>query len=119
MIMSSSSAIRNLYASDGKSNPATRINRGSSASYRLAFSDTAGQPIASGSTVRISTTAGTLGGATDFTMPKTNTQGITSLEFTLANELEAEDSAVTASITLLITSPSGVESALVHSVELL
>lgn len=121
LVMSSSEAVLNLYdgASMADLAPLTSIARGSSATYRLEFADTAGQPIASGSTIRITTSAGTLAGNTGFTMPMTNKADKGELDFVLTNELASGAPSVTATIEILVTSPREIESSLVLPVALL
>lgn len=85
----------------------TAIARDSIESFTLVFSDTAGQPIASGSTIFISSSTGQLTGQTNFTMPSTNRNSASQATFNLVNDVSETTQAT---VTALITSPSGVTS---------
>jgi hypothetical protein len=97
------------------SQPSLSIASGSSLSFRLWFSDTAVQPIASGSTIVISSSAGSLAGQINAVMPSTNRAGARETSFTLTNDV---DTPVDATITAAITSPSGIASTVVFQVTL-
>jgi hypothetical protein len=126
-VVSSSAALMDLLDENGNviaSNnitlppPNLAIPRGSSLSFTLRFSDTAIQPIASGSTIVITTNEGLLGGNINAVMPVTNVPGTTDQTFTLLNDLDVGDLETTATVTATITSPSGAVSTLLFSVSL-
>jgi hypothetical protein len=97
------------------SQPDLSIESGSSLSFMLRFSDSAEQPIASGSQILITSSTGTLAGQVEFVMPSTNRPGAGEISFTLSNdEVEPVDSTVSA----LITSPSGIQSTVLFQVTL-
>ncbi|MFT6896105.1 MAG: hypothetical protein ACJA13_000502 [Paraglaciecola sp.] len=87
--------------------PATAIARNSAQSFTLVFADTVRQPIASGSTIVISSSAGQLSGQTNFTMPSTAKNTESRATFILENDMTEITSA---SIEVVIISPSGVAS---------
>ena len=84
------------------------IARNNAVSYTLTYADTARQPIANGSTIVVSTSAGQLNGQTNLTMPKTAVNAESRATFTLENDVSETTQAT---VSVLITSPSGVESA--------
>ena len=97
------------------SQPDLSIDSGSSLSFMLRFSDSAEQPIASGSQILITSSTGTLAGQVEFVMPITNRPGAGEISFTLSNdEVDPVDSTVSA----LITSPSGIQSTVLFQVTL-
>ena len=97
------------------SQPDLSIDSGSSLSFMLRFSDSAEQPIASGSQILITSSTGTLAGQVEFVMPSTNRPGAGEISFTLSNdEVDPVDSTVSA----LITSPSGIQSTVLFQVTL-
>ena len=97
------------------SQPDLSIDSGSSLSFTLRFSDSAEQPIASGSQILITSSTGTLAGQVEFVMPRTNRPGAGEISFTLSNdEVDPVDSTVSA----LITSPSGIQSTVLFQVTL-
>lgn len=116
LVMSSSSAQIDIVDNSNvvvasnyqSSSPATAIARSSAQSFTLIFADTARQPIASGSTIAISSSAGQLTGQTSLTMASTANNAESTATFTLENDV-AETTP--ASIEVTITSPSGIESA--------
>lgn len=77
--------------------------------FVLNFSDTAIQPIAKGSTINITSSAGIMAGQTDFTMPNTSKNAASLLTFTLTNDVS---DTTQATIEVVVTSPSGVQSSL-------
>lgn len=85
----------------------TSMDRGAVQNFKLVFADTARQPIASGSRIVISSNAGQLTGQTSFTMPSTNMNSESQMIFILENNVIETTQAT---ITAVITSPSGVES---------
>ena len=89
------------------STAATAIPRDTSQSFTVVFADTARQPIASGSTIVVSSSAGQLNGQTNLSMPSTSVNAASRATFTLENDV-SETTSATLSVT--ITSPSGVES---------
>jgi hypothetical protein len=124
LVMSGSSALMDIVDTSNNVNfsnyqtasqPSLSIASGSSLSFRLWFSDTAVQPIASGSTIVISSSAGSLAGQINTVMPSTNRAGARETSFTLTNDV---DTPVDATITAAITSPSGVASTVVFQVAL-
>ena len=126
-IASSSAALIDLVNENGtiiESNNMTlppsglTLARGQIFNFTLRFSDTAIQPIASGSTIVITTTAGLLGGDINEVMPFTNTSGSIDQNFTILNNLDGGDDPTTATVTATITSPSGFESTLIFSISL-
>ena len=126
IVISSSDALIDLLNADGdviESNnigslPPSNlsVNRGESLTLILRYSDTAGQPIASESTIAITTTAGSLGGQTTAVMPLTSVAGSTEQTFTITNNLTGAPNVAT--VTATITSPSGVVSTLIFEVSL-
>ena len=124
LVMSGSSALMDIVDTSNNVNfsnyqtasqPSLSIASGSSLSFRLRFSDTAVQPIASGSTIVISSSAGSLAGQINAVMPITNRAGAREASFTLINDV---DTPVDATITAAITSPSGIASTVVFQVTL-
>jgi hypothetical protein len=121
-VASSSAAIIELVDEDGdviEQLTGLTLARGQTLNLTLRFSDTALQPIASGSTIAIATTNGVLGGQTTGIMPVTNAPGASEQDFTLLNNLDADDDPTTATVTATVTSPSGVVSTLIFVVSLL
>ncbi|GBL04530.1 Ig-like protein, group 1 [Glaciecola sp. KUL10] len=100
------------------SSPLLAIPRGESASFQLAYSDTQEQAIASGSTIVVEATSGALGGVTEDVMPVSNRAGARTSVFTIVNSLLEDDLATDSTISITITSPSGVQSNLNFSVTL-
>lgn len=98
--------------------PLLTIPRGESATFELSYSDTQGQPIASGSTILVEATSGALGGVVSDVMPISNRAGDRTSVFTIVNSLLASDLATDSTISITITSPSGVQSNLNFSVTL-
>jgi hypothetical protein len=97
------------------SQPDLSIDSGSSLSFMLRFSDSAEQPIASGSQILITSSSGTLSVQVEFVMPSTNRPRASEISFTLSNdEVDPVDSTVSA----LITSPSGIQSTVLFQVTL-
>jgi hypothetical protein len=124
LVMSSSNALMDITDAGNTiifsnyqtaSRPSLSIARSSSLSFRLRFSDSAVQPIASGSTIIISSSAGSLAGQINTAMPSTNKAGTREANFTLTNDVDAS---VDSTLTATITSPSGIESAVVFQVTL-
>ncbi|MBT0586889.1 Ig-like protein, group 1 [Alteromonas oceanisediminis] len=121
MIMSSSSAIMR-YVSNGAelastatgspSAPVLSIPRGDSATIRLLFSDTAGQPMPSTSQVLITANNGDLAGEIDTPVRKSTRAGESVRQFVLTNDLIATDDPINSTVTATITSPSGVDTTL-------
>lgn len=97
------------------SGPSLSINSGGSLSFKLRYSDSAVQPIASGSRIVITSSAGTLAGQIDLVMPSTNRAGAREASFTLTHDV---DTPVDSTITATITSPSEIESTVVFQVTL-
>ena len=89
-------------------NPTSAIPRDSTQSFTLVFADTARQPISSDSTIVVSSSAGQLNGQTNLTMPSTAVNSESRATFTLENDVSE---ATQATVSVLITSPSGVQSA--------
>jgi hypothetical protein len=75
--------------------------------FTLVFADTARQPIAKDSNVAVSTNAGLLAGQINFTMPSSNANSESRLTFSLTNNVTETTQAT---ISALITSPSGIVS---------
>jgi hypothetical protein len=124
LVMSSSNALMDITDAGNTiifsnyqtaSRPSLSIARGSSLSFRLLFSDSAVQPIASGSRIVISSSAGSLAGQINTVMPRTNRAGVREANFTLTNDV---DISVDSTLTATITSPSGIESAVVFQIKL-
>lgn len=91
--------------------PSLSIARGDSLSFTLSYSDTALQAIPSESTIEISSTAGLLGGKTNLVARSTNKAGAQKINFTLTNDRsDATGNATSATISVLLTTPSGIES---------
>lgn len=89
-------------------NPTSAIPRDTTQSFTLVFADTARQPISSDSTIVVSSSAGQLNGQTNLTMPSTAVNSESRATFTLENDVSE---ATQATVSVLITSPSGVQSA--------
>jgi hypothetical protein len=126
LIMSSSDALMDIVdesntiiSSNNRavSQPSLHIDNGKSLSFRLRFSDTSVQPIASGSQIDISSSAGILMGQLNSVMPNTNKPGAREVNFSLTNDNDSNTS-VDATITSIITSPSGIESSVIFQVTL-
>ncbi|MFQ3189402.1 MAG: hypothetical protein ACI936_000526 [Paraglaciecola sp.] len=124
LIMSSSNALMDIIDAgntvifsnyQAASQPSLSIDSGRNINLILRFSDTAVQPIASGSTINISSSAGSLAGQINSIMPNNNRAGAREANFTLTNDA---DTPVDSTITATITSPSGIESAVVFQVTL-
>lgn len=126
LIMSSSDALMDIVdesntiiSSNNRavSQPSLHIDNGKSLSFRLRFSDTSVQPIASGSQIDILSSAGILMGQLNSVMPNTNKPGAREVNFTLTNDNDS-NTPVDATITSIITSPSGIESSVIFQVTL-
>jgi hypothetical protein len=124
LVMSSSSALMDITDAGNTiifsnyqvaSQPSLSIDSGSSLSFSLRFSDSAIQPIASGSTIVISSSAGILAGQINSVMPRTNSPGTRVANFTLTNDV---DTPTESTVTSTITSPSGIESRVIFQVTL-
>ena len=91
--------------------PTLSIARSESLSFSLSYADTAVQPIPSGSTIEITSTAGLLGGQISLLARSTNKAGAQKANFTLTNNRSDDTgNATTATINIIVTTPSGVES---------
>lgn len=119
LVTSSSSVLIDIEQSDGTevssnyrsiTDPSIVISRGDSLSFEYSYSDTAVQPIADGSIVSVSATAGTLGGSTSLEFGSTNQNSASSATFSLINSLADEEESISSTVTVSITSPSGIES---------
>jgi hypothetical protein len=126
LVASSSNALIDIIDESGEtifsnhqtaSRPNLSINRGSGLNLKLSYSDTAVQPIASGSQINITSSAGNLAGQTSLVMPRTNSSGMRQANFTLTNDNDSS-TPVDATITSTITSPSGIESSVIFQVTL-
>jgi hypothetical protein len=126
LIMSSSDALMDIVdesntiiSSNNRavSQPSLHIDNGKSLSFRLRFSDTSVQPIASGSQIDISSSVGILTGQLNSVMPNTNKPGAREVNFSLTNDNDS-NTPVDATITSIITSPSGIESSVIFQVTL-
>lgn len=104
--------------SAGSATPVLSIPRGNSAFFQYTYSDTADQPVASGSSIVVTASAGELNGAVNETMPQSNRNSGRTREFTIANNLLATDTPIDTTISINITSPSGVISSLSYIVSL-
>lgn len=82
--------------------------------FTLDFSDTAGQAMPFGTTVEVAVSAGSVEGTTNFTVP--NTLSASSIGFIIVNPV-LDDPAV-GTLTITITSPSGVETSIVKPITL-
>lgn len=126
LVTSSSDALIDIIDQSGEtifsnhqtaSRPNLSINRGKSLNLTLNYSDTAVQPIASGSQINITSSAGSLAGQINLVMPRTNSSGMRQANFTLTNDNDS-NTAVDATVTSTITSPSGIESSVIFQVTL-
>jgi hypothetical protein len=99
--------------------PVASLARGESQVFSFTYSDTQVQPIASDSTIEVTTNFGTAAGDIDFVMPQTNRAGSRSASFSITNSLLENDLATDATILVTITSPSGVISQVTFRVSLL
>ena len=124
LVMSGSSALMDIIDASNAvifsnhqtaSQPSLSISRGGSLSFRLRFSDSAVQPIASDSTIIITSSSGVLAGQINTVMPSTNRPGTRDVNFALINDV---DTPVDSTVTATITSPSGIESVVVFQVTL-
>ncbi|WP_158965666.1 Ig-like domain-containing protein [Paraglaciecola sp. L3A3] len=104
-IVDSSNAI--VASNYQNTSPTTAIDSNDAQSFTLVFADTARQPIASGSSINIASSAGQLTGQTNFTMPSTNKNSEAYASFVLTNDVTE---ATQATVSVTITSPSGIES---------
>tara|TARA_R110000751_G_C13795394_1_gene483389 strand:+ start:11698 stop:14133 length:2436 start_codon:yes stop_codon:yes gene_type:complete len=101
------------------SEPSLALERGDVINLTLKFSDTAVQPIASNSTITITSSAGLLAGQISSVMRSTNANGASSVKFTLTNNLsETSGFATTATINAEVVSPSGIVSVVTFVVTL-
>ena len=98
--------------SAGSATPILSIPRGNSAFFQYTYSDTAGQPIASGSSIVVTASSGELNGTVNDIMPQSNRNAGRTREFTVTNNLLATDTLIDATVTINVTSPSGVISSL-------
>jgi hypothetical protein len=98
--------------SAGSSTPVLSVPRGNSAFFRYTYSDLASQPIASGSSIVVSASAGELNGTVNDIMPQSNRNAGRTREFTITNNLLAGDTSIDTTVSINITSPSGVISSL-------
>lgn len=128
IVASSSNALLDILSQTGTiifsnhrlaTQPSLALDRGEVVSLLLEFSDTALQPIASNSTITITSSAGLLAGQTNTTMGSTNLSGSSAVAFTLTNNLsDTSGFATTATIDAVVTSPSGFVSAITFVVTL-
>ena len=101
------------------SKPTLVLERGEVINLILRFSDTAIQPIASNSTITVTSSAGLLAGQINSTMKTTNATGASRVEFTLSNNLsDISGFATTATINAEVVSPSGIVSVVTFVVTL-
>ena len=116
MDMASSSALYDLTDENGVSYPLASGPQTitDTLSFTLDFSDTAGQAMPFGTTVAVEVSAGTVEGTTNFTVP--NTLNPSSIGFVIVNA-PLDDPAV-GTLTITITSPSGVETTIVQTLDL-
>jgi hypothetical protein len=98
--------------SAGSATPVLSIPRGNSAFFQYTYSDTAGQPIASGSSIVVTASSGELNGTVNDIMPQSNRNAGRTREFTVTNNLLATNTLIDATVTINVTSPSGVISSL-------
>lgn len=98
--------------------PVLSIVRGDSATFEMTYADTAGQAIASGSRINVVANAGELAGTIQDTMPLTNANAARTNVFTLTNSLAANETSIDSTISVTITSPSGVQSSVSFIVRL-
>ncbi len=94
--------------SAGSATPVLSIPRDETVLFQYTYSDTAGQPIASASTIAVNATLGELAGTTDDVMPQSNRNSARTSTFTLKNNLDPGDTSNSATITIDIVSPRGV-----------
>jgi len=95
------------------------VGNGDSQAFSFYFADTGipSQTMPLGTTVNISSSAGTLQGLTSFTVTNNNLAGFSRMDFFIIQEAGAQPQ--TAVLTIDITSPSGVVTSLNRSMELL
>jgi hypothetical protein len=99
--------------------PTLELERGEVVNLTLKFSDTAIQPVASNSTISITSSAGLLAGQINSTMKNSNTNGASRVKFTLTNNLsDTSGFATTATINAEVVSPSGIVSVVTFVVTL-
>lgn len=101
----------------GNNNAIPDIADGASMTFDLKFSDLATQTLPMGSTITVEASAGELAGQTSYTVSNNNGSGYTNIVFVLANPIA--DDQVEATLTIAITSPSGVTTSIVKTVTLL
>ncbi|QOL24672.1 Ig-like domain-containing protein [Thalassotalea sp. LPB0316] len=115
MVMASSTALFTLTDENGVNYPTggteTVVD---TLSFTLDFSDTASQAMPFGTTVTVEASAGTVEGTTNFTVPDTLEPH--SIEFVIVNP-PLDDPAI-GTLTITITSPSGVETTIVQTLDL-
>ncbi|WP_100643551.1 Ig-like domain-containing protein [Alteromonas facilis] len=128
MIMASSNALISVLENNvelvnnyggGSNSPVLNIARGESASFTLRVRDTAEQTMPSDTSVLVETSSGSVAGQTDISINKNNRAGGSSLEFVLTNDLTVDDDPINATVSITVTSPSGVVSGLTMIVRLL
>lgn len=101
------------------SEPTLELERGEIINLTLRFSDTANQPVASSSTITITSSSGLLAGQISSVMRSTNSNSASSVDFTLTNNLsETTGIATTATVNAEVVSPSGIVSVVTFVVTL-
>lgn len=114
-------ATSTLFSNNGPAtNPTISLDVGESLELTAQVSDTATQPLASGTTINIVSILGSATGTTSATQIITNSRTITELDFSVVNnrsDLGTETMVDT--ITINVTSPSGVVTSLIFNVDLL
>jgi len=100
----------------GNNNPVADIANGGSTTFTFQYSDLANQTLPLGTTIAVSSSAGTLAGQTSVTVGNNNNQGYGSLSFVLSNPVD--DDLVVATITITITTPKGITTSMLKTVVL-
>ncbi|MDN4501986.1 Ig-like protein, group 1 [Alteromonadaceae bacterium BrNp21-10] len=127
LFMSGSYAVLNVLDSVGTllfSNeqdiPALSLSlaRGESLEFTLRYSDTATQPLPSNTTITLATTNGSLEGKTSIIQANTYVAGASVQNYRLINDLADSESAAKATVSIVVVTPSGIESELSFEVDL-
>lgn len=89
------------------------VPNGGSAEITYRVRDANFNPLASGTTIKVSTTKGSLGGDTDVLLPDTQSQAYTEFQAVLVDDDAENDVASAVVVTVTVKSPNGNKSAII------
>jgi hypothetical protein len=115
MILTNSANGSVLADTQGNGSGIPAIADGASLALNLSFSDLVNQPLPANSQISVTLSSGDLAGTTSYTMPKTNRAGKTNIAFVLSNVVGGTPE--TGTLTLKISTPNGIETSLVRTVQ--